>query len=38
MQDKIKQWIHTECGNFPTSTLSTAKPKVLQILDLKFTD
>ncbi len=38
MQDKIKEWIRRDCGSCHTSTLSTAKPKALQVFDLKFSD
>lgn len=38
MQDKIKEWIRSDCASCHTSTLSTAKPKALQVFDLKFTD
>lgn len=37
-QDKIKEWIRSDCGSCHTSTLSTAKPKALLVFDLKFTD
>lgn len=37
-QDKIKEWIQSDCGSCHTSTLSTANPKALQVFDLKFTD
>jgi hypothetical protein len=38
MQDKIKEWIREDCASCHTSTLSTAKPKALQVFDLKFSD
>lgn len=38
LQDKIKEWIRPDCGSCHTSSLSTAKPKALQVFDLKYTD
>ncbi len=38
MQGQIKEWIRKDCGSCHTSDLPTAKPKALQVFDLKFTD